>query len=444
MFLILFSNKKVVGTLFATEGILLPFMGKSITSLLKIQGWFKVLDIKEEKHTIHLFLKPMRKTAVCPRCSKRTKTGYDTQPERTILHTTIGEQLLYLHITPRRFLCLCRPNNPFVEKLPGITGKRRTTKKFDSDLLKHLRGQSFKTATSKLALSYPALRARLESAVNPGKLKWDLLEGLPEIHLGLDGHHLVNKRFVETVAEVKQHIPLGILPGTKKAIILAGLTSCPENLKEKVKSINVDMDDGAINTARKIFLNAVIVIDKFHVVMDANQRLNEARLIEQEITNQNRGARGKGRIDIPIQLMRLAREHLHEYEKEDLEDIFKKYPRLKIWYVAKEKLREVYRAKTREDGEKQLNSLILILSVNDDAELIRWGRSLRYYKEEILNYFCYRTTNAYTEGLHVKCKLVQRLSCGFRNADVYIRKALLMLLPLSVIVSEKLYPHYLS
>lgn len=419
-------------------------MGKSITSLLKIQGWFKILDLREEKHTIHLFLKPMRKTAVCPFCLKRTKRGYDTQSERTILHTTVGERILYLHISPRRFVCVCTPDRPFVEKLPGITGKRRTTRQFDSDLLKHLSGQSFKTVERKLSLSYPALRARLESAVDPAQLKWELLADLPEIHLGLDGHHLVNKKFVQTVAEVKAHIPLGILNGTKKSIIFAGLTSCPENLKGKVKSINVDMDDGAIAIAQKVFPNAVIVIDKFHVVMDANQRLNEARLIEQEVINQNRGRQGKGRIDIPVQLMRLAREHLHEWEKEDLEDIFQKYPRLKIWYVAKEKLREVYLAKTREDAEKQFNSLILILSVNDDVELIRWGRSLRYYKEKILNYFCYRTTNAYTEGLHVRCKLVQRLSCGFRNADVYIRKALLMLLPLSVIVSEKLYPQYLS
>lgn len=119
-------------------------MGKSITTLLKIQGWFKVLDLRDEQHTIHLFLKPMRKTAVCPRCLRRTKTGYDLQPERTILHTTIGEQVLYLHIAPRRFLCICTPDKPFVEKLPGITGRRRTTSQFDSDLLKHLRGQSLK------------------------------------------------------------------------------------------------------------------------------------------------------------------------------------------------------------------------------------------------------------------------------------------------------------
>lgn len=419
-------------------------MSKSITALLKIQGWFKVLDIREEKYTIHLFLKPMRKTAVCPRCLGRTKIGYDTQPKRTILHTTIGEQLLYLHISPRRFVCLCAPDKPFVEALPGITGKRRTTKKLDADVLNALKGQSFKTVEEKLSLSYPALRSRLESAVDPGKLKWGLLESLPEIHLGLDGHHLVNKRFVETVTEVRSHIPLGILPGITRKILLTGLKSCPAHLKTKVKSINLDMDDGAMAAAKIVFPDAIIVIDKFHVVRDANTRLNEARLIEQEIQNQNRAKKGLGREKIAIKLLRLAGEHLHEDEKTDLEALFVKYPRVKIWYTVKEKLRDMYKSETGKEAEKKLTDLIILLSVQDDIELVRWGRSLKYYKREILNYFIYKTTNAYTEGIHVRCKLVQRLSCGFRNADVYIRKALLMLLPLSVIVSEKLYPQYLS
>src|SRR3989344_701163 len=181
-------------------------MGKSITSLLKIQGWFKVLDIKEEKSTLHLYLKQMRKTTICPVCLKRTKTGYDIQSERAILHTRIGKQLLFLHISPRRFICPCRKDKPFIERLPGITGKRRSTQQFDSEVIDSLSGQSFKTVERKLSLTYPAVRSRLEALVDPGSLRWDALSDLSEIHLGLDGHHLVGRRFVETVAEVKHGI----------------------------------------------------------------------------------------------------------------------------------------------------------------------------------------------------------------------------------------------
>jgi len=118
-------------------------MGKSITGILEIQGWWKITQVKEEKNQLHLYLLNLRKSADCPRCGKRTKTGYDTQPVRTILHTTIGSRLVFLHIAPRRFICSCVPDKPFREKLPGVSGARSTTERFDTELIQHLSGQAF-------------------------------------------------------------------------------------------------------------------------------------------------------------------------------------------------------------------------------------------------------------------------------------------------------------
>lgn len=416
-------------------------MTKSITSLLGIQGWFKIEDIREKERSIHLFLKPLRKTSSCPRCGKRTKIGYDTQPLRSILHTNIGEKLLYLHICPRRFVCPCNSNKPFRERFSGVRERRSTTEKFDQEFLKHLSGQSFKTVERKYTLSYPSARIRLLEAIDPMDIRWEAVSNLSDIHLGLDGHHLVNKRFVETIAEVKQRIPLGILPNDKQVTLKQALLTCPLELRARVKSATVDMIDKTINAVKEVLPNAIIVIDHYHVIQDANQRLNKARLIEQEIINQERAKRGLGRIEIEGRLLRRNKEHLSEKrkEKEYLELFFSIYKRLKVWYVCKERLRDVYKAKDRGGAKQLLESLIITMRTSDDIELYLWGKTLIRYKEEILNYFVYRTTNAHTEGLHVRCKLVQRISCGFRNADVYVRKALLMLLPLSVAITNTYY-----
>lgn len=416
-------------------------MNKSITSLLGIQGWFKIENIYEEKNTIHLFLKQMRRTAVCPRCSKRTKTGYDRQSSRSFIHTTIGSKLLFIHISPRRFICKCAPFKPFREELSGIKARRSTTAKFDQELLNHLSGQSFKTVERKYALTYPAVRTRLLEAVNPMEIRWEALSSLSEIHLGLDGHHLVNRRFVETIAEVKQKIPLGILPSDSKTTVRAALLTCPPELVPRIVSAVVDMTEGTINVIREIFPGISIVIDHYHVIQDANRRLNETRLIEQEALNFARARHKLGRIKLHGHLLRKGRENLSEkrLEKEYLDTMLSHYPRLRVWYLCKERLRGVYQAKDREEGEILLTSLIATMRTSDDIELRLWGKTLIRFKEEILNYFIYRTTNAYTEGLHVRCKLVQRISCGFRNADVYIRKALLVLLPLSVALTNTYY-----
>ncbi|HLD03769.1 MAG TPA: ISL3 family transposase [Candidatus Dojkabacteria bacterium] len=414
-------------------------MGKSITGILEIQGWWKITQVKEEKNQLHLYLLNLRKSADCPRCGKRTKTGYDTQPVRTILHTTIGSRLVFLHIAPRRFICSCVPDKPFREKLPGVSGARSTTERFDTELIQHLSGQAFSTVTGKLGLTYPSQRLRLTEAVDPLVPRWDLVSSLTEIHLGLDGHHVFNRRFVETITEVKQGIPLGILPNNRKLTIKAVLSSCPEEFKIRIKTATVDMDDGTIAAIRDVFPQALIVIDHFHVIQDANRRLDEARRIEQEAINFERGKQGKGKIEIPGQLMRKAREHLTPQETIRLAALLSRYPRLKVWYEYKERVREIYTSKDRQGAAERLHFLICLMQVSDDAELLLWGRNLKYYREEILNYFAYRTTNAYTEGLNVRCKLVQRISSGFRNVDVYIRKAMLVLLPLSVAVTGSVY-----
>jgi len=402
-----------------------------------------VKTVSEDHESIHLSLRQRRTTADCPCCGKRTKTGYDEQSERSILHTTIGSRRCVLHVVPRRFTCCCNPTHPFVEHIPGICGRRRTSTQFDGEIIHHLKGQAFATVTDKLSLSYPAQRVRLVERVDPTKLRWDALSLLSEVHLGLDGHHLVNKRFVETVAEVKQGIPLGILPTIKKKDMIQALSTCPAGIRERVKSIATDMDDGTIAAAKEAFPQAIVVIDHFHVIQDANKRLNEARRIEQEAINFQRGKRGRGKIDIPGDLLRRAKEHLNEkkQEPERLDRLLASYPRLKIWYAHKEGVRDIYCRANRKEAEEHLTIRINTMLLSEDVELKLWGKSLKYYKEEILNYFVYRTTNAYTEGLHVRCKLVQRISSGFRNPDVYIRKVLLFLIPLSVLLPASGYSY---
>ncbi|MEM3715307.1 MAG: transposase, partial [Nitrososphaeria archaeon] len=62
-----------------------------------------------------------------------------------------------------------------------------------------------------------------------------------------------------------------------------------------------------------------------------------------------------------------------------------------------------------------------------------WGRMLRRWHEYILNYFNHKTTNAYTEGVHTKMKLIKRMSYGYKNVEVYIKKVLLSFIPATII-----------
>lgn len=100
----------------------------------------------------------------------------------------------------------------------------------------------------------------------------------------------------------------------------------------------------------------------------------------------------------------------------------------------KEKLRQFYALRSKKTAPKKLKDLIEIAHLSDDAAMVQWGRTLRRWGPYILNFFENRTTNAYTEGIHTKIKMIKRVSFGFRNVDIYIRKMLLCILPLTVLL----------
>jgi transposase len=53
---------------------------------------------------------------------------------------------------------------------------------------------------------------------------------------------------------------------------------------------------------------------------------------------------------------------------------------------------------------------IFNLKSADDAELVRWGNTLKHWREPILNHFENHTTNGFTEGCHTKIKMLKRVS----------------------------------
>ena len=64
---------------------------------------------------------------------------------------------------------------------------------------------------------------------------------------------------------------------------------------------------------------------------------------------------------------------------------------------------------------------------NETATLSRLTKALcsTERRQLMLSYFYERTTNSFTEGYHTKIKMLEGVSCGLRNVDVYWRIMLL-------------------
>lgn len=404
-------------------------MKKHIINFLEIQGYL-VCNFKENSNNqLIIKVKKKSKKNVCPRCGRSRKISIHAKGKWTLKkHSNFQEKQIYLEVKRDRLICLkCR--KVFSEELPDIPKYARKTNNFIKQSLNYLSKNSFNEVAKVNQTSYSGLKNQLYNYVNPYQLlehQIQQLNKLNEIYLGLDGQSFRGQDMILTITELKLKELITILPSESQSDLLIFLKQLPLSIRLKVKGISMDMTNKHFRLLKQYFPNAEIVIDHYHVVQQAIYRLQEVRKIIQNVH----------RIQIPIKKeLEKNYESLNKEEKIKMLKYFIIYPELKEAYWFKERLRSIYRVRKYSKAKRKYIILKNELLNSNNLSLRELGKTLKNWQIEILNYFVCRITNAYTEGLHTKCKLIKRKSYGFRNVDTYVRKLLLGLIPLITILS---------
>ena len=107
--------------------------------------------------------------------------------------------------------------------------------------------------------------------------------------------------------------------------------------------------------------------------------------------------------------------HLTELEKKAIDYLTEDNERFKEVYTFKEKFLKFYDMREYEEAKKEMLELIAIAMQSKITKLVNLGKMLMRWHLYILNYFTYRITNGFTEGMNNKIKTIKRTSYGFRN-----------------------------
>jgi len=386
-----------------------------ITILLGLKG-YQVGKVTEDDEGIVVEVRIGKGKVSCPHCSSSRLYSHGRCNPRKVLHNWRSGKKIYLELHRQRWRCR-ECNHSFNDGAELLRTYSRITKKAEVEVLWQLKDRSFSQVTRELGVGYGTQRRLLEREIDEEAL--DFIQGEDEIFLGIDEHSFRHQELVHTVTEVKQRKVLGILRDDRIVTLKEFLTKIP---KDKVKEVCIDMKESLRKAAENLFPDAKVVLDHFHVVADANRRMDEARRIEQDVNR-------KRKVKIPKKIFLIGREKLSEEKGQRLSELLDRYSSLKGFYWAKEKIRELYRQEGREEAAKLLDSIIFNLKSDDDGELIRWGNTLKRWREPILNHFDNRTTNGFTEGCNTKIKMLKRISYGLGNVEVYLRKMLLGFVP---------------
>jgi transposase len=394
-------------------------MKQDIKKLLGLQNvWVDSWEIMDARIVVQI--RSPRTSCMCPHCANTAQRVHQYK-SRNISHTIWQDKKVVLHLKVRRFYCnSCK--KAFTERIPGFS-KRRTTENFRNILIREMSRNSLSHVRQKSGASVSTLYSVLQE--NHAKFKeinWE--EQGKKFVLGIDEHSYRGRNLVLTATNI-----------TRKKLLLVGqddrLKTLVEFLqkadKKRVSEVCIDMKMGYRNAIEKELPEAKITVDKFHVIAYANKHLDEVRDV----------VVGKG-LHIRRTLFK-GKEKLTDKEKVKLENLFKKFekfPSLYQAYFIKEKLREFYRLKNKSVARKEFSALLMYCEDSDSTYVRGFGKTLFRWKENILNYFDNFSTNAFTEGVHTKIKMIKRISFGFRNINNYIAKVTLAFIPLLMLIQH--------
>jgi transposase len=395
-------------------------MKKHIAKFLKLQGLLIDKVYYEGKNLFVQVRSPLRQ-ARCPFCHSLSKRVYQIR-QRNVRHIYTNNELIILKVRQRRFYCK-KCGKTFTEKIKGIIKNERVTEIAKQQMVRELANQSFLAVAKKFKIHHSTLIHYLRKEFLVKEIQWPKRG---DLYLGIDGHSFKGQEMVNAISENRRKRTLIVLPNDQQITIHNFLAKIPEDIRERIKEICIDMEQGHKAVIQKDLPQAKIVIDHFHVIQYANRTIDRYRTILQSVK--------KVKIDKKIWLK--GREKLNQEELNDLINYSDKYPKLfKLW-AEKENLRDLYYVNNKKVASFKLNKIIRNLQEIEAISVQDFVHSLKRWREEILNYFDNHTTNGYLEGMNRKFKLIQRISFGFRNINNYLAKLSLAYLPLFIILKH--------
>ena len=371
-----------------------------ILTLLKyLRHYIELIKITTSPNIITVRLK--KRKVICEQCHIKMHFHCFGRQRKVL----IGESSWIVY-RPLRYICpRCRRTKTI--NIPSVKPKARITEECKEQIIKALKYRvSINEVAKRYGISHTTVTRILRSY--NATIDWEKFEG--DLRLGIDEHSFRGYDMVTSVRELTTHTQLGFIYPDRKETLKEFLRNLP--IKDKIKEVSVDMKSSYINSVREELPHAKIVLDHFHVVQDANREMLRAIEVESFVS----------KVKLPRKIFYKGIEHLKDKEKEKLKKVLKEHPYLVPYYVIKELIRKVYKARDRREAKILLDVGINYGRKIGDPDLNRWVDKLTKYEEYILNYFESRTTNAQLEGSNLLVKLLKRISFGFRNPLNYTQR----------------------
>ena len=222
---------------------------------------------------------------------------------------------------------------------------------------------------------------------------------------------------------------LDLAPGRSAAAFKTWLAQHSSAFRDQVEVVAMDGFTGYKTAAAEQLPEATPVMDPFHVVALAGDKLDLCRQRIQQQTCGHRGRSGDPLYGVR-RILRTRLPLLSARRKAKLEAVFADESHLpvEICWIVYQKMIAAYAHPDRRRGKTMMSDIITTLRTGVPEvleELAQLGRTLSRRRPDVLAYFDHHASNGPTEAINGRLEALRRNALGFRNLTHYRLRSLL-------------------
>ena len=388
---------------------------KDITELLGLQGWEIIgYETTDEGLTFHIERDRSRGYR-CSGCGELYMFAYDEYAERTVRDFHVWGKRSYLSFREARVDCAkCGVK---VEKLDWLEPYQRMTVRYEKYL-------------ASLCDFMPVSDVSEIEGVNKDTLyrldkKWlDWRRSLaPEDgavrYLGIDEISLRKGfKYASVFYDLERSMVVGLVRGHKQRNVSSFLRKWGKEKCLHVEAVCSDLWAPFHNSVRLHLKNAVLVFDKFHIFKYLSDAIDGVRRTEQN------KAEAQGRDFIKGVRWILLKKDLDRKQSTTLKQVMELNEPIAKAMILKDDFDRFYQSETQEEAIEVLTDWCEKCRESGLPHFKKLAKRLNRWKDGIVSFFKYRITNAVSEGINNKIKVIKRRSYGFHDMDYFFNKIL--------------------
>ena len=195
--------------------------------------------------------------------------------------------------------------------------------------------------------------------------------------------------------------------------------------REGVKYLAVDMHDGYIRAAEEMCPNAVIAVDRFHLVQQMNERFNEVRQEELSKARKNKDLFQMTQLAGSRRFIFMEKEReLSKKDQKTLDRLRQLNQNINTAMLLVEFFHRILDKTKLRDFRKAMKTWYGLVKASGLKPLQGFAKLVRKYRLRIEAYIRSRLTTAISEGLNNKIKVLKRMGYGYTNDESFMNKIL--------------------